>query len=98
MLGSPHACYREVDGSLECPGQMFGDNAPGATWQETFLHLDLGHPAPSFVVVPPTSPFFLLGTGINSPKPPKPPKQPGPGPGGGGGGHGGGGGGGPGHH
>ena len=80
-----NACYREVSGAQECPSQMFGDFAPGATWQMTFLHISL--PNVSFVPVPPSSPFYALGTGVNSPKPPAPPKKntgpggkPGPGP------------------
>jgi membrane peptidoglycan carboxypeptidase len=75
MLGYPHACYREIDGSLQCPGQMFGDNAPGATWQMTFLHAALGAPVP-FVGVSGSSTFFELGNGFASPKPPKPPAPP----------------------
>ena len=87
MLGN-NACYREVSGSQACPGQMFGDNAPAATWQMTFLHAALGSPPASFVGVPADSPFFAKGTGVNSPKPKasKPPKRGG----GGGGGRGGG--------
>ncbi len=91
------ACYREVSGGEDCPGQMFGDNAPAATWQMTFLHASLGLPPAQFIGVPGDSPFFSLGNGFNSPKPPKPPKppkKPGGGGGGGGGGNGGGGGGG----
>jgi len=83
-----NSCYREnpvAGGGLTCPGQMFGDMAPGATWQMSFLHANLGSPAP-FVGVPQDSPFFSEGPGINSPAPPKT--------GGGGHGHGGGGGGG----
>ena len=53
----PRADYREVDGSLSTPGQMFGDNAPGATWQMTFLSLRL--PAESFAN-PPSYPYFDL--------------------------------------
>ena len=71
---------------------MFGDNAPGATWQLTFEHAALGPPVP-FVAVPGDSIYFSLGTGVSSPKPPKPPKKPkpgGPGGGPGGGGNGGG--------
>jgi membrane peptidoglycan carboxypeptidase len=84
MLGS-NSCYREnpsFGGGLDCPGQMFGDNAPAATWQMSFLHAGLGSPA-AFPGVPADSPFLSEGTGINSPKPPKPKK-------GGGGGNGGG--------
>jgi membrane peptidoglycan carboxypeptidase len=88
MIG-PGACYREVSGGLDCAGQMFGDNAPGATWQMTFEHAALGAPVP-FVGVPGDSIYFSLGSGVSSPKPPKPPKKPGKpgkpgGPGGGGG-------------
>jgi membrane peptidoglycan carboxypeptidase len=83
MLGFPHACYQEnpaTGGGQNCPNQMFGDNAPAATWQMTFMNLGLA-PA-NFVAVPGDSPFFSMGDGVNSPKPPKPPRQPGgPGPG-----------------
>lgn len=53
----PRADYREVDGSLTAPDQMFGDNAPGATWQATFQ--SLGLPATPFVY-PPAYPFFTM--------------------------------------
>jgi membrane peptidoglycan carboxypeptidase len=89
MIGN-NSCYREnpaFGGGLDCPDQMFGDNAPGATWQMSFQHASLGSPAP-FIGVPADSPFFSMGTGINSPKPANP----------GGGKHGGGGGGGGGGH
>jgi membrane peptidoglycan carboxypeptidase len=101
------ACYREdpANGSgQDCSGgQMFGDNAPAATWQMTFDRVNLGNPAPGFVGVPGDSPFFSMGNGFNSPKPKQPPgkkRQPPfppilPGPGGGGTGGGGGPGGGP---
>jgi membrane peptidoglycan carboxypeptidase len=82
MIGT-NSCYREnlvFGGGLDCPGQMFGDNAPGATWQMSFLHAALGSAAP-FPGLPADSPFFSEGNGINSPAPP--PKA-----GGGGGGHG----------
>jgi len=74
MLGS-NSDYREVDGSLAEPGQMFGDNAPGATWQLTFLHADLGPPVP-FVSLPADSPFFADGNGQVAPKPVTPPGAP----------------------
>lgn len=92
MVGA-RACYRLVDGAQDCPGQMFGANAPGSTWQETFLHAALG-PALPFAGVPADSPFYYMGTGVSSPKPVTPPKHGGGGGGGGGGGRGGGGGGG----
>ena len=93
MVGFPHSCYREdlaFGGGESCPGQMFGDNAPGATWQMTFTNAAVG-PGTQFVGVPLDSPFFSMGNGVNSPKPPK---KGGGGGGGGGRGHGGGGGGG----
>jgi hypothetical protein len=84
MVGDPGSCYREnpqTGGGLNCPGQMFGDNAPAATWQMTFTHAALG-PALAFPTVPGDSIFMAEGSGVNSPKPPKQP-------GGGGGGNGG---------
>ncbi len=97
------ACFRSSAGALECVGQVFGTDA-GQIWQFTFEHANLGRSIANFVPVPPTSPFYALGTGVSSPKPPKPPKPhkhkrpkppvpPGPG-GGNGGGNGNGGGGG----
>jgi membrane peptidoglycan carboxypeptidase len=53
----PRANYREIDGALSAPSQMFGDNAPGATWQMTFLHL---HMRPKRFFYPPSSPYFDL--------------------------------------
>ena len=86
MINCPGATYRELNTSYPlCPGQMYGDNAPGATWQMTFLALHL--PAVPFAAVSPYSSFFSMGTGISSPKPP-PKKHSGGGGGGGGGGHG----------
>jgi membrane peptidoglycan carboxypeptidase len=62
----PRADYREVDGSLSTPAQMFGDNAPGATWQKTFLTL---HLRPKAFVSPPSSPYFDLPLTYKPPKP-----------------------------
>ena len=59
------ADYREVDGLLSAPGQMFGDNAPGATWQLTFLRLHLGARA---FVYPPSYPYFRLPLTFKPPK------------------------------
>jgi membrane peptidoglycan carboxypeptidase len=64
MLGS-NSCYQDLSGE-SCPGQMFGDNAPGATWEYTFLRASLGQDV-SFVT-PPGS-FFSLGNGLGAPKP-----------------------------
>jgi membrane peptidoglycan carboxypeptidase len=88
MLGD-NSCYREIGGGQDCPGQMFGDNAPGATWQMSFSNANLGSPA-AFVGLPQDSPFFSEGTGINSPKPAKAGKGGKGGKGGNGGGNGGG--------
>lgn len=76
MMGQK-ACYREDSANgdgLNCPSQMFGDNAPGATWQMTFTHANLGGD-PAFVGVPANSPFFSMGNGFNSPNPKKPPRH-----------------------
>ncbi len=90
------ASFRQYPGGyVGNSGQMYGDDAPGATWQYSFTRAFLG-PATDFVA--PASYYFALGSGsapIAPPKPPKPPKKK---PSGGGGGTGGGGGGGGGHH
>ena len=67
MVGPDGACYRDVPqlGGFQCPGQMYGDNAPGATWEETFMHAALGPDVP--FVYPPSS-FFSLGNGWGAPK------------------------------
>jgi membrane peptidoglycan carboxypeptidase len=70
----PRADYREVNGALSAPGQMFGDNAPGATWQLTFLSL---HLRPESFGYPPTYPYFDLPLIY---KPPKKHKSPSPSP------------------
>jgi len=69
----PRATYREVNGSLSAPGQMFGDNAPGATWQLTFLSL---HLRPTSFVYPPAYPYFDLP--LTYAPPPKKHKSPSP--------------------
>jgi membrane peptidoglycan carboxypeptidase len=67
MVGPYDACYRDVPqlGGFQCPGQMFGDMAPGATWEETFMHAALGPDVP--FVYPPSS-FFSEGNGWGAPK------------------------------
>jgi membrane peptidoglycan carboxypeptidase len=81
MIG-PNACYRQfVIGfsGLSCPYQMYGDMAPGAIWEETFLSAQLGPPAG--FPLPPSS-FSREGPGngggqpVNPPKPKKGPKPP----------------------
>jgi membrane peptidoglycan carboxypeptidase len=86
MQGYPGSCYRTVG---YCVGSMYGSEAPGNTWQFTFLHAPLGPPQ-NFVPVPPGSALFSMGNGIVSPTPPKPHHGGGGGGGGGGGHHGGG--------
>jgi membrane peptidoglycan carboxypeptidase len=63
MLGS-NACYQDLGGE-SCPGQMFGDNAPGATWQYTFLRAALGR---DVLFDNPPGSFFSLGNGLGPPK------------------------------
>jgi membrane peptidoglycan carboxypeptidase len=80
-------CYVDNVNGFECPpGQMFGDNAPGATWQETFERAALG---PDVNFVYPLPQYFSQGQGLSEktigpPKkkkhgnggPPPPPKKP----------------------
>lgn len=66
MVGTD-SCYRDLYGK-SCPGQMYGANAPAATWQTTFLHL---HLRPVSFVNPPSYPYFSMGNGFNSPQPKK---------------------------
>ena len=65
-----NACYRDNVAGFECPGSMFGDNAPAATWQMTFEHAALGPPL-AFVPPSPSSILFSKGSGKFAPKPPK---------------------------
>ena len=90
MIGY-RADFRQYPGGyLGGSGQMFGDDAPGATWEYTFTHAYLGR-ALDFVAPP--AYYFGLGTGAAPPPPPKPKPKPKPGGGGGKGGGGNGGGG-----
>jgi len=83
MIGY-RADYREYPGGyLNAPGQMFGDNAPGATWEYSFVRAFLG---PALHFVAPTPYWFGLGSGSAPIAPPKPKKKKGGGGGGGGGG------------
>jgi membrane peptidoglycan carboxypeptidase len=67
MSGYP-SCYRDNLVGFTCPAPMFGDNAPGATWQLSFEHAALGPPL-AFMPVPPTSQLFSMGNGQYVPKP-----------------------------
>lgn len=82
MLGCPQATYRPwpPSGGVACNGQMFGDMAPGSTWQFSFTLAALG-PQLAFGPVPQI--YESLGPGTSPP----PPKKKKPKPGGGGGHH-----------
>ena len=82
-MGGQSSCYRDFTGSLSCPGEMYGANAPGSTWRVTFDGANLSG-SQAFAQVSPTSKLWSLGNGQVIPQQPKPPKK--------GGGHGGGGG------
>jgi membrane peptidoglycan carboxypeptidase len=87
MGGYPNSCYRLSSGSFYCAGEMFGANS-GQIWQLTFQHANLGKTIAQFVPVPGDSPYYSMGDGVNSPKPPKKKKGHGHGGGGNGGGNG----------
>jgi membrane peptidoglycan carboxypeptidase len=82
------ACYRLEVGGQECPGEMFGADAPASTWHMTFDNADLG-PVTYFVPVPGDSPFDSKGNGQAVIQPPSPKGGGGNGGGNGGGGNGG---------
>jgi hypothetical protein len=93
MGGYPDSCFRNFGGQLQCPGEMYGADAPGSTWRLTFdsANLDGSH---AFGTVSPSSELWSKGNGQFVPPPPKKAKKPTPGASGGaGGGNGGGGGG-----
>ena len=68
-MGGSASCYRLEFGGLDCPGEMFGTNAPASTWHMTFDHANLGS-VTYFVPVPFDSPFNSLGNGqvVKQPK------------------------------
>ena len=82
------ACYRLEGGGQDCPGEMFGADAPASTWHMTFDNADLG-PVTYFVPVPGDSPFNSKGNGQAVIQPPSPKGGGGNGGGNGGGGNGG---------
>lgn len=57
------ACYRTFYGSQNCPGEMFGADAPANIWKLAFQHANLGH-ARSFGKVSPNSPLWARGGGL----------------------------------
>ena len=81
MVGDS-SCYR-----LGCVGSMYGSEAPGKTWQMSFMEAALPNPPLTFVSVPGDSLFFSKGNGQYVPPTPKP-RQPQPTPSPGGRGHG----------
>jgi membrane peptidoglycan carboxypeptidase len=87
-MGGQNSCYRDFNGNLQCPGEMFGANAPGSTWRATFDAANLlgSH---DFAQLPLDSAFWSQGDGQFVKPPTK--KKKGHGGGGGGGGNGGGG-------
>ena len=87
-MGGSASCYQLEFGGLDCPGEMFGTNAPASTWHMTFDYANLG-PVTYFVPVPADSPFNSKGDGQVVKQPPKKGKG-GKGGKGGGGGNGGG--------
>ncbi len=83
------ACYRLESGSVSCPDEMFGADAPGSTWHMSFDHAALGK-VDYFVPVPADSPFNSMGNGqvVIQPKAPSKGKGKGKGNGNGGTGNG----------
>jgi membrane peptidoglycan carboxypeptidase len=78
MIGQG-SCYRFYPGGTQdCPGQMYGANSPLSTWQDTFMHAQLG--AAENFVYPPAG-FFSQGQGLSETtvQPPKPKNHGGPG-------------------
>ena len=64
VMGGNNSCYRLESGGEDCPGEMFGANAPASSWHMTFDHANLG-PDENFVPVPGDSPFNSQGNGQN---------------------------------
>jgi membrane peptidoglycan carboxypeptidase len=56
------ACYRSWYGYQECPGEMFGANAPLSAWHLTFDHANLSGSV-AFQPVPPDSALWQAGDG-----------------------------------
>jgi membrane peptidoglycan carboxypeptidase len=86
-MGGENSCFRPFYGGLQCPGEMFGADAPGSTWRLTFDSANLTGSG-NFGTVSPDSELWSKGNGQYVPPPPK---KPGKGKGGNGGGNGGGG-------
>jgi membrane peptidoglycan carboxypeptidase len=56
------ACYRSWYGYQDCPGEMFGANAPLSVWHETFDNANLSGSV-AFDPVPPWSALWEAGDG-----------------------------------
>lgn len=89
LMGGSSACYRSWVGGIDCPGEMFGANAPGSVWRASFDAANLGRSRP-FDTVSPSSDLWRKGNGQVTARPKKHGKGK-PGKGGGTGGTGGGG-------
>jgi len=90
-MGGTDSCFRNFGGQLQCPGEMFGADAPGSTWRLTFDSANLTG-SHAFGTVSPSSELWSKGNGQYIAPPPKKAKTPTPGKSGGaGGGNGGGG-------
>jgi membrane peptidoglycan carboxypeptidase len=63
------ACYQLEYGGQECPGEMFGANAPLSTWHMTFDHANLSGSV-DFPPVPPNSALWNAGNGQAVKQPP----------------------------
>jgi membrane peptidoglycan carboxypeptidase len=70
-MANQTACYRLESGSQECPGEMYGANAPASTWHMTFDHANLGH-SRNFGTVPQSSELWSQGNGQSVAKPAQP--------------------------
>jgi membrane peptidoglycan carboxypeptidase len=80
------ACYQLEYGGQDCPGEMFGANAPASAWHMTFDHANLSGSV-DFPPVPPASALWNAGNGQAVKQPPaKKPVKSGKGGGGGTGG------------
>ena len=67
------ACYQGEYGGQNCPGEMFGANAPLSTWHMTFDHANLSG-SQNFQVVNSGSNLWSKGTGQAVQQPKKPAK------------------------
>ena len=85
-MANESACYRLEFGGQDCPGEMFGANAPASTWHMSFDNANLSG-SQDFAQVSPSSELWSQGDGqhVKQPAKKKPPRTGGGGGGGGGG-------------